>query len=196
MTVNEEKIIVFEKSVKKDVDTEVRDVIDNARREKNELIKSKHDEMILYSFRKITAESKMIRMRHAKNVSQTGFDAKRAVLQTRSNLTDEFFEKIKEKLFNFCEKPEYHDFLLGLTANIEKKMPFYDGVTIFLKPGDNSELILKKYPRLKIESLKSIKIGGIVFYYPNEQKYIDETLDKRMETEKAKFGTHYELQLI
>ncbi len=198
MADNSEKIALFKEAVQQQVDEEINGIISAANKKAAEIIKNAEDEWINESYRIIQGKSKEIRREHQKKLSQASFNASKEVFIQRSRLTEEFFSDIYDKLKNYSLTNAYKEQLAEDAEKVNSQKPFCKNVTAYVKLEDKefaAEFFSKKYPSVIVKTDKNIKLGGITFFYPDDNTYIDKTLDGAFTAEKEAFVNNAEIKL-
>lgn len=131
-----------------------------------------------------------------KRVSEKRFAAERKALLRRNELVNGLFAEIEEELSAYCKKSEYRSYILRSAEEAEEREKITEGVTVYCKSSDLDLVkeLMKAYP-VKVETDKSIKIGGIMLKYPEKRTYIDLTFDTKLSEEREKFAATAEMQL-
>ena len=160
--------------IKRETDRYVATELNKAREHAHEDVKS---------FKK----SEIDRLNEENNASFSELEAQetRKLLDRRSQITAEVFERAEKKLSDFTQTPSYPDFLKKSIAQIKSKLG--DGAVIILKPDD------KKYEAeisplcAEIKYDSSIRIGGCRAENKAAGLIADDTLETRLEEEKSNF---------
>ena len=120
------------------------------------------------------------------------------LFKLRDEMSKKVFEKAKEKLVAFSSTPEYKDLLFKLAKEMAE---FFENNSciINLKRDDMKycdEIKGLFNGEIKIEEDKSIVIGGIKGYCHNIKMIADNTLDSKLDEQKAKFVEEASLKIV
>ncbi len=191
-----EKLSRFQAEIDKEIKGEIDDILSSAKEKADEILSKADDEFIGDSYQRVSAETRSIQQELNKSVSHKSFEAKREILAYRNKLVDEFFGGISQKVLEFSKSEKYADYMEKAAREVNAAYPFYDGVTAYVKPADRelAEKLLAEY-KVPVEADRSIKLGGITFRYPNENSYVDRTLDESFRKAKDNFANNSAMQL-
>ena len=191
-----EKLSRFQAEIDKEIKGEIDDILSSAKEKADEILSKADDEFIGDSYQRVSAETRSIQQELNKSVSHKSFEAKREILAYRNKLVDEFFGGISQKVLEFSKSEKYADYMEKAVREVNAAYPFYDGVTAYVKPADRelAERLLAEY-KVPVEADRSIKLGGITFRYPNENSYVDRTLDESFRKAKDNFANNSAMQL-
>lgn len=191
-----EKLSRFQAEIDKEIKGEIDDILSSAKEKADEILSKADDEFIGDSYQRVSAETRSIQQELNKSVSHKSFEAKREILAYRNKLVDEFFGGISQKVLEFSKSEKYADYMEKAAREVSAAYPFYDGVTAYVKPADRelAERLLAEY-KVPVETDRSIKLGGITFRYPNENSYVDRTLDESFRKAKDNFANNSAMQL-
>ena len=185
MISDNEKISVFLDSINSDAETRCKHIKQEADRYvMQELGKARqraHEDV--KSFKKTETD----RLNEETNAGFSELEAqeKKKLIDRRSEITNEVFGKAKAKLSDFAKSEKYIDFLKKSISEI--KTAIGEECVIILKPDD------KKYEAELSKLCKEIKydptigFGGCKAENIAEKMTADDTLDARLEAEKANF---------
>ncbi len=196
MADTEEKLSRFQAEIDEEIKGEIDEILTSAKKKADAILAEADDEFIDDSYVKVSTETKAIKQELNKSVSHKSFEANREILAHRNKLVDDFFDGISGKVLEFTKSEKYTDYMKKAAEEANSAYPFYDGVTAYVKPADR-ELAVKLLDGYKIavETDKSIKLGGITFRYPEENRYVDRTLDESFRKEKENFVSNSAMQL-
>lgn len=132
-------------------------------------------------------KSELDRLNEENNIGFSELEAleKKKLLDRRTQITDEIFQRAEEKLKNFVESKDYLDFLKRSIAEIKNNIG--ENAIIILRPEDKkleSELSAICY-QIKYDS--NIKLGGCKGENTTDGFIADDTLEARLEEEKIRF---------
>lgn len=189
-----QKIAAFQDSIFTEIDDEIARTLSDANEERKRVIEKAKDDYLNDSFRRVSDETKAIKNACRRRVSKQSFDSNRAVLIERSALIGEFFALLEIKLKNFAKSSDYGAYFKSTLKEADSEKPFYKGVAVQVNPDDfTKEELFEDFPFLLKEASKKIKLGGMAVFYPEENLYIDLTLDKKLKKERDAFVKNSEL---
>lgn len=197
MAENKDKLTRFEEAVNMEISAEIDNILENAKKQAEEIVTAADSEYSENSSTKISDSTKQIKSKMEHLVSQESFSSEREVLAFRNKLVEDFFAEISGKVIEFSSSVKYEAFLEKLLNELNSEKAFYKGVTVFVKPSDEQKAMqaAKKFNVLEVKTDKMIKLGGVSVFYPNESQYIDKTLDDAFRLQKEKFVNNPEMQL-
>ena len=185
MNTENEKISVFLDNINSDADARCKTIRQEADRYvMQELSKARqraHEDV--KAFRKTEID----RLNEETNAGFSELEAqeKKKLIDRRSEITNEVFSKAKVKLIDFTKSDKYLDFLVKSINSI--KTAIGEDTVIIVKPDDKKyEAELSKLCK-EIKYDPSIKIGGCKAENFANKLIADDTLDARLEAEKANF---------
>lgn len=131
-----------------------------------------------------------------KRVSESKYAADRKVLLHRNSLVDALFDDIKEELAQFASSDKYAQHLSKCAERADSEQKITASVSVFCRKTDLDAAlaVMKKYGA-KVETDRNIKLGGLIFKYPENGIFIDLTLDTAFENERSAFSSRSEMQL-
>ena len=196
MSADIDKIYAFQHSIEEQINEEIGDILTAAREKAEKIVADAEKEYSEKAKNAIEAETKNIKRDSMKTVSQASYEAGREALAFRNQLVCDMFDSIRKRLLDFTQSDAYKENLTSAMKAMNAEKPFYKGVTAFVKPAD-TELLrgLSEFKDIEVKANKSIKIGGISFFYPDGNFYVDKTFDAGFEREKAEFSQKSELQI-
>ncbi len=132
-----------------------------------------------------------------KRVSESRYAADRKVLLHRNALVDSLFDDIRAELAEFAVSEDYKAHLAGCAECADKEEKITEDVNVYCRKSDlaAAEAVMKKYGA-KVGVDRNIRLGGLVFKYPDKGVFIDLTLDTALENERSAFASRSEMQLI
>lgn len=179
------KAEIFLENINRDADA----VCDKIRRETDELVAAELSKVRIRAKEDLKAlqKSETDRLNEETNAGFSEFEAAetKAVLDRRTEITNEIFSRAEAGLVKFAKSEKYLPFLKGSIEKIKKALG--DDTVIILKPDD------KKYEAElselcgKIKYDESIKIGGCKAENLKNRLIADDTLEIRLEEEKENF---------
>ena len=146
----------------------------------------------------IQKETARMRSGISKEMSQRDMDSRRKLLEQRSRISSEVFEKASQKLKEFTAREEYLDFLQK-TASQFAKVFGRDGVVVRLRQEDAKyEESIRKALGLKCEFQidNTIAIGGLRALHTELGLLADKTLDSLLEDQRDWFESHSGMTVV
>lgn len=191
------KILRFEEAVNLEVNAEIEEIIESARKKAEEIISKAESECSYNSEQTVIGKARELKASSELIVSQKSFNAEKQTVIFRNKLVDDFFNEIEKKLTAFVQGDKYKEWLEKALASLSDEKAFYDGVIVYARKADEKtvEELLKAFPAVTVKIDKSIKLGGITVFYPNESQYIDKTIDDAFRQKKEAFVNNPEMQL-
>ena len=131
-----------------------------------------------------------------KRVSERKYAADRKVLLHRNALVDELFDEISSGLKEFTSSDRYKTHLTKCAECADKQEKITPDVCVYCKKSDleAAGAAVSKYG-IKAAADRNIKLGGLIFKYPEKGIFIDLTLDTAFENERGAFAARSEMQL-
>lgn len=130
---------------------------------------------------------KKIQQENARNVSGLAQEARKDLLQRRTQLVDDMFSEIQNNLVKFAQSEKYTGWVLGKLEKCCENLGGTGGITVFIRPEDSAleQGITKAVPGCEVKQNNEIKTGGImvrqgIFLH-------DLTLDTALENEREYF---------
>lgn len=146
----------------------------------------------------IQKETARMRSGISREMAQRDMDARRKLLEQRSRITSEVFEKASQKLKEFTGRKEYPDFLQN-TASQFAKIFGHDGIVIRLRADDEKyEDNIRKALGLKCEFQidNTIVLGGLRAVHTELGLLADKTLDSLLEDQRDWFESHSGMTVV
>lgn len=145
-------------------------------------------------------QKEMVQMRTgiSKEMAVREMNLKRQLLEKRQEITDKVFQRAADKLIEFTKTEKYADFLKKSTEQISKAFQEQDTV-IFMKPGDEKyeEVIRSAFQTpVTIQTLETIRIGGIMARNDKMGLSADETLDSLLDNQHEWFEEQSEMAVV
>lgn len=191
---NMEKTAKFEQAINSAADAEIKGYLEQAQKAAEEALKSVNTEYLDKSDNSFLSETEKIKKSFEHQLSQKQFDASREVFAHRTKRVEEFFSQLKQEIADFTQTPEYENKLFEIIKEIEGDYPFDEATVLYVRQKDLDK-VKEKYPKLKVEVDKKIKLGGVSVFYPNMSLFLDKTFDNSFENQKAEFVNNKIMQL-
>ena len=146
---------------------------------KEKELKKTEMQVLTECYQLIQTELSQMRVKIAHENAIREMESRRKVLQRRTEITVEVFEKVKQNLREFTEKEAYPAFLQNTAANFSKAFG-RPGVVIRLRAEDvKYESVIREAFGFDCAFMEdnSIEIGGLKASHPEMGIFADETLD-------------------
>ncbi len=187
MTTDNEKLNKFINAVNDEIDSKIKNMIDNAESEKNIILNQAEQDAKEAAERHYNINYQKNDKFFVREISCSELNAKKYIIQHRKQIVDKLFKNIEQRLINFRTTPKYVDMLVKNLL----LMHVSDGSEIYLCSEDMkySELLKKAVTveNLKILVSDKILLGGIMVYNPEKGTIIDKTFDLALEEKKKAF---------
>lgn len=172
----EEQKLSIETETKQIIDKEIRQTEDEALKECYDYMKQKTLEL---------------EKNNGNELSQQLFEYNKRVILHRNRISDSIFNKVLDRLNDFCKSKAYEEFLTRCINNISSAFKS-DVPTVFIKSGDETAATVVKSicPNVILKEDASIQIGGISAVNADETVFINDTLDARFEAQKHWFSAN------
>lgn len=185
MNTENEKISVFLENINSDADAQCKRIRQEADRyvmqELNKARQRAHEDV------KSFTKTEIDRLNEETNAGFSELEAqeKKKLIDRRSKITNEVFNKAKSKLIDFTKSDKYFDFLAKSINSI--KTAIGEDSVIIVKPDDKKyeAELLKLCKEIKYDP--SIKIGGCKAENIANKLIADDTIDSRLEEKKSDF---------
>lgn len=191
---NIEIIARFEEEINKESEAKAKALISAAEARSKQSVSSADEEYLDKVYNWVSTETKKVKRKYSKLVSQKEFEASKSVFVHRSQAVEAFFEDMAKEISDFAKTPEYRQDLTKLLSEIEKENGF-DSDTVAYVKAEDMEAVKKLYPSLNVKADKKIKLGGVTVFYPGKSLYIDKTFDSAFEQQKEEFVNNGLMQL-
>ncbi len=141
---------------------------------------------------RLSYETGKINARYNKHISDIKRESRKALMLHREKLTDEIFEKVKEKLAAFVLTKEYESFLASSLKKLPDSLNLKEGerAMVFVREGD---LEIIKALAEKTEFIGEVKpsaeilLGGIIAENESGTLRCNDSLGSRLALEKEEF---------
>lgn len=188
MVTDNEKLNKFINAVNDEIDNKIKNIIDNAEKEKELILKQAEQEAEEAADKHFNINFQKNDKQFVRDVSCAELNAKKFVIQHREELVDSLFRNVEQRLINFKNTPGYIDMLIKNLL----VMHISDDTEIYLCSDDMkyADLIKKAIPSKNIKICVSDKIllGGISVYNSAKGTIIDKTFDLALEEKKRAFA--------
>jgi vacuolar-type H+-ATPase subunit E/Vma4 len=190
---SQQQIIEFANTVKRDSQAEVDDILSKAKAECDRIVETARHDLAAKTERRVDNATRRYERDSQRRVSQQSFLSGQAVLKKRSQLVDDFFAGLENKLQNFADSPQYDVFFARQLsqANASRSL---DHAQIRVR-GKDVSAVQQLYPRANVSADPLVRIGGAKLYYEADNVYADLTLDYQLKLERTQFIEKSELRL-
>ncbi|MEM1689582.1 MAG: V-type ATP synthase subunit E family protein [Candidatus Hadarchaeales archaeon] len=187
---------------KKDIESVVKDILDQAKKKANEIIEKaeKEAEAILSTAKIQTEKEKIAKLRKAeeegkslkeKMIAEEKFKARMNFFSEREKIIDEIFKQIVKKMEKLCERSEYQKWLLEIS--IKSCADFEDGSVVLRANRRDLKFLNTKVGEISKKSGKAVMlgnpiqaIGGIRIESENGKVAVDQTIESIIERNREK----------
>lgn len=190
-----EKLNKLESSVCSDAKAIAEEIISSAKSKKKQLLQISEDKLLEEFFKYSQGEIKKIKADYLKKISHIRFETKQQKFAYRTKKIEELFNKIKIRLIDFTKTSEYTEYLDKLLKKAEGVKAFDNNTVVNVKPCDMDNPVLKTKFGKKLNADKSIELGGITIFYPDDNMFCDFSLDSALKKEKEEFINNFNLEL-
>lgn len=146
----------------------------------------------------IQKETARMRSGIAREMALRDMDSRRKLLEKRSQIASEVFQKATQKLKEFTERNDYLPFLENTASQFAKAFG-QDGIVIRLRAEDEKyEDNIRKALGLKceFETDSTIVIGGLRALHAGLGLLADKTLDSLLEDQRDWFESHSGMTVV
>lgn len=190
MDFREEKLSKFVQAITQYAEEQRDKIIREAEEYKSERLKKAEREVLTDAYKLIQSETEAIRKQNVREMSLRDLASRKEVLVRRRQITDEIFERVKEKLKSYTLSPEYGQYMEGLLGRMAPLLPD-DGTVYYISRGDErlKERLSKLCPpNARIELSDNIEIGGILGVNAKSGYIIDNTLSSKLNAQSSWFA--------
>ncbi len=186
------KVLEFFNAINEDLQRQVNEITDEANRLKAEQIKKAKRSAKKQTDAYLRGEMANMTHSNCRRVAAARARVKKEWLERRKELEQQAFDRAAQKLAAFTETPDYEAFLLKSAQRMAAH--FNGGEIVFtLRPADEAyaQKIAAVVPQpCRFETDESIRIGGCRAVSVFSRLSADDTLDARLEGQRAWFGEH------
>lgn len=182
-----EKLDRFINAVNSVTDKQVKDILDDANREKESILRAAAAAAENARQRNLSDNLKMTENKYVRMISRTELEMKKEVLMCREVLTKELFEKVIEKIKAFTKSAEYEKLIISRLGEEES----LEGARICLAPADMhlADSIKKAYGDIEVTADESIKYGGFYILRADKGTITDRTFDCTLVEQQSMFAS-------
>lgn len=146
-------------------------------------------EVLTECYLMIQKEMAQMRSGISREMAVREINMKRQLLEQRQKITDDVFRRAADKLAEFVKTERYADFLKKTAQQFSKTFQ-EEGTILFLKPGDEKyekDIRAAFQQPCSVQTLESIRIGGIRARNDKMGLAADATLDTLLESQREWF---------
>ena len=182
-----DKVAQFEEKINAAADAEIEALLSEAKARAEKAISGADEEYLEKSYHVVSGETKNIKRRLDRMVSQKSFEASREIFAHRNKLVEDFFEGIEKRVLDYVKTDAYRQNLADILKEVNAQHVFTSTSRAYVRAED-VDTVKKLYPTLQVEADKKIKLGGVTVYYPEEKIYIDRTFDNTFREQRTAFA--------
>lgn len=186
------KLAKFQEAVFAEINLKTAQIQQEAELYKEQALQKCKDEQLDESYHLIQNKSEEIKQECKRDVAKFSLDSKRELLLKRNEITAKIFDNIREKISSFVISADYKKYLLDAIKDFSKKQNISD-ITIMVSKNDITfENEIKEAYALpcKVVENNDILLGGFVASDEHRSIYFDETLEQKLQDQKAYFIEH------
>lgn len=182
-----ERLTIFLKAVSDFADARCEELENQAKSFKNESISAYKSEAEEKNRSYIEYETGRILSSVNRQISDYETEKKTALTALRSEITDKVFQSVIGLINDFTGSEKYEPFLLKSAEELKKSVG--DGAVFFLRPADMkyADTLSQKFGA-KIKEDGSISLGGLRASDKDSLVLADDTLDARLNAQRAEFA--------
>lgn len=180
------KLAKFQAAVFAEVDLKAAQMKQEAEQYKEQELEKNKAKQLDRSYQIIQKKTQEIKKSCKRQVAKYSLDAKRSLLLKREEITKKIFESVAIRLAEFHKTEQYKDYLLKRIKKVSENN--YDMVEILLLKEDMkfAEEIQKTYEHsCTVVETNRIQLGGFILRDDRDGIYIDETLEQKLQDQKA-----------
>lgn len=189
MATIEERFEMIRQSVMAQAGEEAEELRRQARQLQESAMKQTEDDVLQELYSKVQDEVAEIRAGTTRSVAQKETEGRRELLLRRDEITRAVFQEVRRRLADYTGTPEYTRLLEDTAKELAEKCPG-TGSVVMLRHDDLH--LADKLGGLfggdaRVVEDESIRLGGIKVMNQSSGLFLDETLDGRLEDQKAWF---------
>ena len=182
-----DKVAQFEEKINAAADAEIEALLSEARARAEKAISGADEEYLEKSYHVVSGETKNIKTRLDRMVSQKSFEASREIFAHRNKLVEDFFDGIAKRVLDYVKTDDYRKNLADILKEVNAGHAFTPTSKAYVRAED-VDTVKKLYPTLQVEADQKIKLGGVTVYYPEDKIYIDRTFDNTFREQRTAFA--------
>ena len=195
---SDEKASAFLEAINKYAEQQRNEIHAEVEQFKEEELKKAEIEVLTDAYTLIQKEMAQMRKEVATEISHEEMEGKKKLFLQRQKITQEVFEKAKEKLLAYTQTELYPSLLEGYASSIAKVLT-KPGTILLVKASDLAfaDRIQKAYALpCEVKADDSIFIGGIRGSNAEMGLVADETLDSKLEAQYEWFFANSGLTIV
>lgn len=196
MTDNKAKLERLRRQIEQAAEKDAEKLVADAEKQAEQMISEETAKLEKNISGAILGKTARFEAEERKRLAESRYAADRKVLLHRNTLVDGLFGEIRTELESFTASDGYVKYLADCAKRADEEEKLSGSVIAYVKSRDTEAAAkaLSAYS-VKIETDRSIEIGGIIFKYTEKGKYIDLTIDTAFENERSEFSAKSEMQL-
>lgn len=188
----QEKLLKFQKAVFAEVDQKTAMIRKEAEQDKAQTLEQTKEALLAKAEDELHTKTAEIRQKNRRETAKCSLELKRALLKRRSELTEEIFAEVENRLRDYCKTEEYRSDLLKRVAAFSTAHPTTDPV---LSVGENdmalADNLKKAFGRpCEICVDNAASLGGFIVFDRAQNLYYDETFAQKLADQKPYFIEH------
>lgn len=190
MPENQDKIVKFMQAITEHAAAQSRAVHREVTAYKRERLSAAEKKALADSTALIDKEHASLQKQVRLEMSRREFSARRHLLEQRQQMTETLFGEAREKLITFTDSDRYLPFLRASVDAI-KAHASADTVYYFADRDEKraAEIKVLLPDGARAEFTTNIAIGGVSAYDAEKDIFLDDTLDTRLEEQRAWFAS-------
>ena len=195
---SDEKASAFLEAINKYAEQQRNEIHAEVEQFKEEELKKAEIEVLTDAYTLIQKEMAQMRKEVATEISHEEMEGKKKLFLQRQEITQEVFEKAKEKLLAYTQTELYPSLLEGYASSIAKVLT-KPGTILLVKASDLAfaDRIQKAYALpCEVKADDSILIGGIRGSNAEMGLVADETMDSKLEAQYEWFFANSGLTIV
>ncbi|MCO7137848.1 V-type ATP synthase subunit E [[Clostridium] leptum] len=188
----DEKLSKFIEAINKDAEDRRSRILAEVEEYNKAEMKKAETEALTEAYHMIQEQIAQMRTSIRRELSQKEISLHRETLMQRENITKRVFEEAKKRLTAFTQSADYETFLVKAASNAKSVFPKGD-IILSMRPSDMkfANMVAKVFEgRATVQEDESILLGGMRIRCQELGLVIDDTLDTRLNDQKAWFAQH------
>lgn len=186
---NEDKMSKFTEAVLADAEQEKQHIMEQLEEEKAQRLKKAEEDILKEAFDFIQHEVAQIKISTGKELSLRNLEIRKELLNRRNKLTMQVFDKVRDRIKEYCTKDQYKEDLSEIIAGSVNELGA-DGTVILCRNEDSAiinDIVKEKGFNIAVQTDTTIKLGGLRFANEAKGLLIDETFDSKYNEQLSKF---------
>lgn len=185
MANNEEKVSKFVQAITAYAEEQRDKIRQEIEAYKSERMQKAEQEVLTDAYQLIQKETAAIRSESVREISRRDLAARKDVLEQRQQIMADVFQHVEEKLNAYVPTPAYAEKMRGMLAKMAGSLPT-EGTVYYLSARDRTlvSALSAVCPKgSRIETTDDIHIGGIRAVNVDKGRFMDNTLDTKLEAQ-------------